>query len=202
MRVLIVAKTHMKSMACVGGLDTESSHAVRLMRADGSPLPGDTPCNVGQYWELRAKECPSPEPPHVEDIWVSRGRPAGEEHEMSHFLLGKVHPWVGSPDKLFEELVRPTYTGHGYINRIMGVPTCSTGYWVPDKPLTCRWCEGKCYYSYPRNEGVRLVPYVGYEPPAEMIKPGTLVRVSLARWMRNSSDLEERCYLQISGWYS
>lgn len=48
------------------------------------------------------------------------------------------------------------------------------------------------------------IPYVGFEPAVDLIPKGTLVRVSLARWWRphdSPPDMEERCYLQLSGWY-
>ena len=40
--------------------------------------------------------------------------------------------------------------------------------------------------------------------PIKVIPAGTLVRVSLARWWRpedSEPNFEERCYLQLSGWY-
>ena len=47
------------------------------------------------------------------------------------------------------------------------------------------------------------MPYVGFADPIERIPKGALVRVSLARWWRpdDAPDMEERCYLQLSGWF-
>jgi len=35
----------------------------------------------------------------------------------------------------------------------------------------------------------------------KQIPADTLLRVSLARWWDNEGRHEERCYLQLSGWY-
>lgn len=140
-------------------------------------------------------------PSHVEDVEVVKARLVGQEVHLKRFLLGRVTPWRGAPNETFENLVRPTYAGHGYINNIMGAPCMSTGYWLPDKPLQ-RVVDKKVYYSYPRGQGVRLLPYVGYAAEVEIISANTLVRLSLARWWTpQSGNVEERCYLQLSGWY-
>ncbi len=45
-------------------------------------------------------------------------------------------------------------------------------------------------------------PYVGFESKVDRIPAGTLMRMSLARWWKpEDSDMNERCYLQLSGWY-
>ena len=51
---------------------------------------------------------------------------------------------------------------------------------------------------------LRGLKYVGEESPIKVIPAGTLVRLSLARWWRpedSEPNFEERCYLQLSGWY-
>ena len=45
------------------------------------------------------------------------------------------------------------------------------------------------------------MPYVGFEEAVETIPAGTLVRVSLARWWDTNGTTEDRCSLQLSGWY-
>jgi hypothetical protein len=34
-----------------------------------------------------------------------------------------------------------------------------------------------------------------------VLEANTLLRLSLARWWQQAPELEERCYLQLSGWY-
>ena len=46
------------------------------------------------------------------------------------------------------------------------------------------------------------IPYVGVEPPPEIIPVGSLVRLSLARWWKpEEKEEDKKCYLQLSGWY-
>ena len=48
----------------------------------------------------------------------------------------------------------------------------------------------------------RKITFVGFQNPVQLISAGTLLRISLARWWApNDDDVEERCYLQLSGWY-
>jgi hypothetical protein len=87
----------------------------------------------------------------------------------------------------------------------------STGFWLPDKGLAfCHSATSKPYYEYPTTPGrrdphryeIHRLPYVGYAEPVEYIPPDTLVRLSLARWWRpEGSEVEARCYMQLSGWY-
>ena len=49
---------------------------------------------------------------------------------------------------------------------------------------------------------VQSSKYVGLQPTEDIIPKGTLLRVSLARWWSpNDVEVENRCYLQLSGWY-
>jgi hypothetical protein len=201
MRVLIVAKTHMQKYACVGGVSLDPDHSVRLMQADGSPQPGDTPYEVGDLWQIECEVPARIRPPHVEDVNVLKARKVGEEAQVRRVLLQRIVPWRGAPNQAFEGLVRFTYHGHGYINEVMGVPGMSTGFWQPDKPLQ-KVFDKKVYYRYQGSRGPCLLPYVGYAPAADLIPANALVRLSLARWWRQpDADVEERCYLQLSGWY-
>ncbi len=211
MRAVIVAKTHMNRMACVGALELGTNKGIRLLQSNCSNQPGDTEFDVGQIWDLDYRPRPDVRPPHVEDVLVYKKQQVGEEPHLRAFLLERVQPWRGAPKQTFEGLVRPTYEGSGYINEIMGVPSMSTGFWIPDQPLTLTTgSENRLYYEYhgtfnrkpAKTHEVRFLRYVGYAPPANYVPGGTLVRLSLARWWRQEgSELEERCYLQMSGFY-
>jgi hypothetical protein len=207
MRVLIVAKTHVVRSACVGGLDLDTNRGVRLLQPNGGYQPGTTDFEVGQIWEIECEPGRDLRPPHLEDVLVHRREFLGREKELRKVLLERVTPWRGAPNRTFEGLVRPTFHGSGYVNDIMGVPTVSTGFWQPDQRLTLSMEETGPHYHYPmppKSRGVHNLKYVGYAPPVEVIPTGTLVRVSLARWWRPdgaSTEVEERCYMQLSGWY-
>ncbi len=207
MKVLIVAKTRMQGVACVGGLALDTSRGLRLMKSNGGPQPRDTDYEVGQIWEMQYEPSPDIKPPHVEDVCVKERELVGCEPNLKEFLRKRVQPWQGPPSRIFDCLVRPTYEGHGYVNEIMGIPDCSTGFWLPDRPLHLHIDNNKAYYRYPLpkgTRGVQIIRYVGYAPTVEVIPAGTLVRLSLARWWKPqgaSTEVEWRCYLQLSGWY-
>jgi len=110
----------------------------------------------------------------------------------------KIKIWKGSSDVLFDGNLQWTSGGSGYISENGGIPTSSVGFWIPDKDLTRKDFNDKVRYSYPLRW--RNISYVGFQNPVDLIPAGTLVRVSLARWW-SPNDNEERCYLQLSGWY-
>lgn len=41
----------------------------------------------------------------------------------------------------------------------------------------------------------------GFQTPLDYIPQGTVLRMSLANWWKKGDSDEERCYLQLSGWY-
>lgn len=203
MKTLIVAKTHMSDAACVGGMVYTSGQSLRLLQADGRNHPKDTDYEVGSVWELDFEPRSDPTPPHVEDVLVFRKHYLGLQSRMDLFLSSKIEPWKGDPQYLFDGLIRFTQNGSGYICRRIGLPNCSTGYWIPDRPLIRVANNNKDRYQYQNKLRTVCITYVGFDPPIDRIEAGSLVRVSLARWWTppDSPDMEERCYLQLSGWY-
>jgi putative nucleic acid modification protein with dual OB domain len=94
----------------------------------------------------------------------------------------------------------------GYISRSTGIPKSSTGYWLPNRPLTLTYRYEKPYYQikydiYNDYQGTLSIPYVGFADPIQQIPVSALIRISLARWWIPTGINEERCYLQLSGWY-
>lgn len=49
--------------------------------------------------------------------------------------------------------------------------------------------------------GWRSIKFKGFEEPVDVIPAGTLLRVSLARWVSFNEGEEPKCWLQLSGWY-
>ena len=82
-----------------------------------------------------------------------------------------------------------------YVNRA-NIPSYSTEFWIADKDLTHSIQFDKHYYYY---DSVRI-KFVGFQTPVNRIPAGTIIRLSLANWWDDGSG-EERCYLQLSGWY-
>lgn len=181
---------------CIGGW-TADDRSVRLLLPGSECHPPNTPFQIGDDWNLEFQPSEHVTPPHVEDVIVTQRARVGQIQHLGHFLRRRVPIWYGGPSELYERLLGWTGNGSGYISHSRGVPSMSTGFWMPDQPLDLQ--QG--YYHYPVRYGARRLHYVGTQPAAPMIAAGTLVRVSLARWWAPQPDMEERCYLQLSGWY-
>lgn len=206
-RVLIVAKTRMKSGVCVSGLTRTSNKGIRLLPKERFNQSLDTEFDLGQVWDIEFQEIADVDPPHVEDVIVINKQYKGHVASLRETLIQRVHPWRGGPEELFDKMltIGPRKC---YISRSGPIPSCSTGYWLPEKQLTLDPASNKPYYLVEHNykvggkisTQVLSIPFVGFASPVKQILPGTLIRVSLARWLSSPSD-EDRCYLQISGWY-
>jgi hypothetical protein len=204
MRVVIVAKTRMKgNVLCVGGFGLDGGETLRLLQANGSNQPHDCPFDIGEIWEIQGRQRNDCQLPHVEDFLVTGKHLVGRQPNLESFLLQRVRPWRGGAEALFDGAIRFTSNRAGYISKRVPPPACSTGFWLADRPLTLERQGAKIAYLYARDCLICRLPYVGTDPTQETISQGTLVRVSLARWWRpdDAPEMEERCYLQLSGWY-
>lgn len=203
MNILIVAKTKMNSGVCIGGLVLETNRSVRLLPERGKNHGFDTHFNVGQIWEMEIRDSDQFTPPHVEDVRIIRSRWIGEQPHLTRFLMERLEPWRGGVGQLFDGKLGFTSSGTAYIAHRRGLPRQSTGFWLPDQNLNYTNINNKDRYLYDSPSSQHFIPYVGFEAPIPSIEAGTLLRVSLARWWvaPNISDDEERCYLQLSGWY-
>ena len=201
MEVLIVGRTRMAGNSrCIGGI-TGDGTSIRLLRPDGLQWDASIAFQVGQVWDLTYTVASNRVPPHVEDVVVTSGSHLRDLPDVSQRLRNGIHPWRGGVDQLFDGLVRFTGNHNGYICRRVGVPARSTWFWVPDRDLVLR-SDGR-HYDYPTGIGTsRGLAYVGEQPALARLPADTLVRVSLARWWSpEDADVEERCYLQLSGWF-
>jgi hypothetical protein len=207
-RVLIVAKTRMSNDACVGGLALDTNRNVRLLRPGGLHQPENTSFDVGQVWELDSHQPSHLTPPHIEDVIVTKEHYVGQQPDLRNFLMQRIQPWRGGLDKLFDGLL-VIEGASGYVSRYKGIPKCSVGYWLPDTSLTMTFKNNKPSYQLEYRSRENSSPhrrsfsikYVGFSNPIYRIPAGSLIRVSLARWWVQPETDEERCYLQLSGWY-
>ena len=202
MDVIIVSKTHMHNATCVGGVLADGRF-VRLLDQFGHNQDSDTPLNIGDVYTIRYSERNNKIPPHVEDILVNNFTfkfTFSTITKMVEYLRDKlkVNIWKGSTDILFDGRLHWTSGGSGYISKNGEIPNKSVGFWIPDRDLTRNDFGEKVRYNYPIRW--RSLSYVGFQEPVQTIPAGTLVRVSLARWWSPNDD-DERCYLQLSGWY-
>lgn len=202
--VLILSKTQMNNnQVCVGGL-TMKGRYVRLLDENGSNQPENTDLNPKQAWEIEFAGRADNIPPHVEDILIqSRARKGSLKKEITikDFIEKRNIPiWKGHPDGLFDRLIQWTQSGSGYIDKNGGVPGHSVGFWISDKDLKRKDYNG-IRYQYPSSNGWRSMKFKGMEEPVDIIPAGTLIRVSLARWVSFNEGEEPKCWLQLSGWY-
>ncbi|HCI81888.1 MAG TPA: hypothetical protein DHW02_19605 [Ktedonobacter sp.] len=213
-RVLIVARTRMGSGVCVGGLVLDSNRSVRLLTREGALQPRLTEFQVGQIWDVNFRRVANVEPPHVEDVMVFSQQLLETVDNMQDMLLAHIQPWTGGPESLFDRMLTIDRT-RCYVSHAKPVPQRSTGLWLLDRPLVFdkehvdkTQIRHMYLMQYKDHIGNRAytrtltIPFVGYQRPIDEIPVGTLVRISLARWFAPSSVGEERCYLQLSGWYS
>jgi len=203
MDVIIVSKTRMSSAACVGGV-LANGKFVRLLNSDGYNQDSDTELKIGDVWTIEFEERNEKKPPHIEDVLVSSMTFKFSFDSISKMITYlkeklKVKIWRGSTEVLFDGKIQWTNGGSGYISETGGIPENSVGFWIPDQDLLRKDYNEKVRYSYPIRW--RNISYVGYQDPVDKIPANSLVRVSLARWWSPNEEDEERCYLQLSGWY-
>jgi len=207
MDVLIVSKTKMQHGICVGAIEINSGRFVRLLDINGYHNESED-YEIRQIWSITYNKPINPRPlPHSEDICVKTKclkEVLDENVVMRDFLNSmKIHIYCGSLLSLFETKLKFTNGGSCFVNK-ENVPQNSVCFWIPDRNLVRRDFNGKVRYNY--NDGTRPwgynVSYVGLIEPNVIIPRNTLVRMSLANWWTpEESDNEERCYLQLSGWY-
>lgn len=206
-KVLIVSKTRMGHGLCMSGL-TISNKSIRLIPPGRLNQPFETKFDIGQIWNIEYKEKGNIDPPHFEDVEVISQEYLGYVRNMRETLLKRIRPWQGGPEALYDKMLTLRYE-KGYVPRSGPIPKQSTGYWLPDRELVLSQEDGKNFYrvAYHYRSGGTIIPrtlsirFVGIADPVKHIEPDTLVRVSLARWFRPQGADEERCYLQISGFY-
>ena len=203
MEVLIVSKTHLGTGACVGGIILENLQFVRLMSAMGQYQPGDTEFKIGDIWEMDLNKVPDIKP-HIEDAIVSNPRFVRRIADINEFIVNNCKVWEGGPEILFDDLIRWTNRGSGFIQDKNSCPQQSVGFWIPDRDLVI---EEDKYYVYKYKRPLKLnkrLNYKGFDEMVSVIPAGTLCRVSLSKWWKPKDEEytgPERCYLQLSGWY-
>lgn len=200
-KVLIVSKTQMNSGVCVGGIVEETCEFIRLHNEKGGILAAETPFQIGDRWILQITTAWNKrQAPHIEDKQIVANRLIENigtkgiiQFIQSHNLGNRLVD--GRLEETFESCLCLQGTKN-FINK-SAVPNFSTQFWITDKDLVYYQLFDKHYYMY----GSIRLKYVGYETPISRISQGTIVRLSLANWWNGDGSNEERCYLQLSGWY-
>lgn len=201
--VLIVSRTQMSNGVCVGAVVESTGELIRVHNERGGNLPSDAPYQVGDRWDMNAETAWNARSvPHVEDKQTTAIRKIeniGIEG-IKQFVLNKNlgrRLTIGVLSDTFEGLLHLEGT-HNYINR-NAIPGFSTQFWITDRDLVhvaSNYNDKVIHYYMYGN--IRL-KFVGFQEPVNRIPAGTIIRLSLAGWWDGQG--EERCYLQLSGWY-
>lgn len=202
MKILILSKTIMGDRCCVGGMSLEDGTYVRLLNRNeyGQDCNDFNPREV---WEMTLIKAPIIEP-HIEDVYVvDKTFLKNLEEEVSILDIIEnfnIPIWEGGPDNLFDGVLEWTVSGSGYVEK-PNLPNHSVGFWISDRDLIMYEfiTEDKVdvRYRYSNVYPKRNFKFVGAMAPIDRIPKGTLLRVSLAKWWKG----QEKCYLQLSGWY-
>lgn len=205
MEVLIVSKTHMSTMACVGGLVLTDNRYIRLMNPGNYNQPGDTKLEVGDIWDITFHNRADLHPPHIEDVIITNKTFLRTQPDIPAFLrVRNTIDWNGHIDNIFGGLLHWTNSGTGYIPEGGQLPTKSVGFWETNRDLTRSIFDSKTRYRFPNGTNYRGFSYVGYQNTIPIIPAGTILRVSFSRIFppEGSTITAPRgYYLQLSGWY-
>ena len=201
--VLIVSKTQMSNGICVGGIDENSGELVRIHNENGGNLKQDAPYEIGDRWYMNVERAWNARPiPHTEDKQTSPIRKINNVgvYGIINFINSNSHQ-LGN--RLTQGSIRQTFERYlnfqgtrNFINR-GNIPSFSTQFWIADKNLILNIQFEKPYYMY---DNIRI-KFVGLQKPVPIIPAGTIIRLSLANWWNGDGSGEDRCYLQLSGWY-
>lgn len=202
-RVIIASKTRMKNGICVGAIDQSTGEFIRLHNERGGNLPLDVPYEIGDIWDMAIGPAWNARPiPHTED------RQTTPLAKLGNIGVEGIMEFIASHD-LGPRLTRgPLHGAFSGCLKIEGsrayvdherTPEFSTQIWIADRDLIRYAPNNKEYYIYNRCVRIR---YVGLQAPVDIISANSVVRLSLAHWWDGDGSGEERCYLQLSGWYA
>ena len=201
MEVLILSKTkYGTTQVCVGGICVSSKQFVRLLNQGGYYQPSDTRFNIGDIWDINFTVNPNRREPHNEDVTIHSYTFVRKIYPIETFIKNMGVPiWRNNISNIFEGKILWQRNGKGYFSEnINNYPTHSVGFWISDVDL--KYSNGS--YIYENNDVTRQIVYKGNQTALQIIPKGRLIRLSLAKWWKpDDSDIEERCYLQLSGWY-
>lgn len=214
--VLIVARTHMNNgNVCIGGLDTHTDKLVRLMATDGWYFNERAPFRPRTLIEVTYAPKHALEPPHCEDVCVTKMSNTNIEVNVGEVLNGHSAVSAGSPRQLMDghlTFSSPHHSGAdagalaAYLDRSHPDARTSLAIWKTDRVMTqVRSRSGskqKIYYAgHPpvRGEISFQAKYTGFEDPPLIIPEGSLLSFSLARWWDPlfGGPAWEKCYLQL-----
>jgi hypothetical protein len=205
MEVLILSKTKYGStQVCVGGICVNSKQFIRLLNQGGYYQPADTKFNIGDIWEISFTTVTSKREPHNEDVTIHSYSFVRKIYQLETYIKNMGVPiWKNNITNIFEGKILWQGNGKGYFSENRNnYPSHSVGFWISDIDLKHQKVGNQDFYIYQNNGISRQIVYKGNQNILPVIPKGQLIRLSLAKWWKpDDSDIEERCYLQLSGWY-
>ena len=205
MEVLILSKTkYGTTQVCVGGICVNNKQFVRLLNQGGYYQPADTKFNIGDIWDINFTVNPYRKEPHNEDVTIHSCTFVRKIYPLETFIKNMGVPiWKDNIANIFEGKILWQGNGKGYFSKnIKNYPIHSVGFWISDIDLIHQKVGHQDFYIYQNNGISRQIVYKGNQSILPVIPKGRLIRLSLAKWWKpEDSDIEERCYLQLSGWY-
>ncbi len=201
MEVLILSKTkYGNTQVCVGGICINNKQFIRLLNQGGYYQPADTQFNIGDIWDITFTVNPNRKEPHNEDVTIHTYKFVRKIYQLETYIKNMGVPiWRNNISNIFEAKILWQKNGKGYFSEnIKNYPSHSVGFWISDIDL--KYSNGS--YIYENNGVSRQIVYKGNQTALQIIPKGRLIRLSLAKWWKpEDSDIEARCYLQLSGWY-
>lgn len=208
--VTIVARTFMQNdLLCIAGYDQIAQRLVRIHAESGQSYTVHAPFEVGQTWLIDYKSKVHLDPPHTEDVLVVKAYLANDYRVLDDFF--RTAPVVNHvtdlhPLQLFDDKLVWIKNGRSLLSAAVeeesGVPPSSLLLWRADRKLDL-WIDPRRTRSFyfeadlPEYRGKWKLPYKGTPYPPELIQPGTIVSLSLARWWPKSPGDPPRCYAQL-----
>jgi len=191
---------------CIGAAEESSGRPLRLIPADEAEYHSwrEFGANVGSIIDVTGTTSQQVEAPHFEDFlvrsWTRTGR---RKAHLSAWIRRNCTVWTGPRSALFGGRLRFVASGKGVVNRSDQLPLASVGFWSLPGILRKVVVNEKVRFQMSGRLPVDM-PYVGVDAataPAQL-RTGTLVRVSLSRWLApRDVAFEEACWLQLSGYY-
>jgi hypothetical protein len=201
MEVLILSKTiYGNTKVCVGGICISNKQFIRLLNQWGHYQPADTHYNIGDIWDIEFTANPLRKEPHNEDVIIHTCKFIRRIYSLETYIKNMGVPiWRNNISNIFEGKILWQDNGKGYFSeKIKNYPSHSVGFWISDIDLKF----SNRSYIYDNNGVSRQMVYKGSQTELQIIPKGKLIRLSLAKWWKpDNSDIELRCYLQLSGWY-
>lgn len=201
MEVLILSKTQYgATKVCVGGICLNNKQFIRLLNEGGYYQPADTQFNIGDIWDIAFTINSNRIEPHNEDVTIHTYNFIRKIYPLETYIKNMgVTIWQSNIVNIFEGKILWQRNGKGYFSKnINNYPSHSVGFWISDVDLN--YSNG--FYIYENNGITSQIVYKGNQTILQVIPKGRLIRLSLAKWWKpTDSDIEERCYLQLSGWY-